>query len=72
MRLVSDSSLCCSTAMCVEIAPKYFALGSDRRVAVLVDTPAPEVLDQIAEATELCPTGAIWLEPTPVDPTDTS
>lgn len=62
MRITSDKTLCCSTAMCMSFAPEYFALDpADRRVMVLKEEPDPADVDDVEDAVDSCPTGALAL-----------
>lgn len=63
MQIITDKRRCCGTAMCVSTAPGYFALDpKDRRVMVLQSVPAPEDLEDVQDAIEVCPTSALRLE----------
>ena len=60
MRIRIDKALCIAAGSCVEIAPRVFQIGEDRKAYVVDPNGADE--DTIFEAAESCPTLAITLE----------
>lgn len=60
LRVSVDQTKCVGSTICIQIAPKVFALNDDRQSTVLNadgDTPA-----RIKEAAEGCPLSAIVIE----------
>lgn len=55
-----DRDLCVGSTMCVNIAPRAFALDDDR-LSHVVD-PHGEPVDTLLEAVEHCPMAAITFE----------
>ena len=60
LRVRVDHVKCVGNAMCTELAPHVFALNDDRQSEVR--NPAGDTLEQILEAAENCPVGAIAVE----------
>lgn len=62
MKVNVDFDMCASTGTCAQIAPEVFEIRSDGYLYVLQEQPPESLHDKVREATEMCPTGAIWLE----------
>ncbi|HUF33782.1 MAG TPA: ferredoxin [Acidimicrobiales bacterium] len=62
MKVVVDFDCCVSTGSCARVAPEVFELRDDGYLYVLQEEPPEALHDQVREAAELCPTGAIKLE----------
>ena len=61
VRAVVDHDLCAGVAQCVQIAPGAFRLGDD---GLAVAAPSgPFTAQEVAEAAESCPMGAIAVLP---------
>jgi ferredoxin len=58
-RIVVDRNLCIGSGVCVSTLPKVFELD-DENISTVVD-PEGATKDEIFEAAEGCPTGAISL-----------
>jgi len=65
MKVNVDYDLCASTGACAHVCPQVFEIGNDGMLHVLQDDPGPELAPAVAEAAELCPTGAIAVEGLP-------
>lgn len=63
MKVNVDFDLCASTGSCVQICPEVFEIRSDGYLYVLQEEPAPALEEKVTEAADMCPTGAISLEP---------
>ena len=63
MKVVVDFDLCASTGSCMQVCPEVFEVRSDGYLYILQEEPAAELADKVNEAAELCPTGAISIEP---------
>lgn len=61
MSVAVDRTRCQGTAFCVQIAPRYFRLGSDGVAVVLQGDVQARDLDDVREAEQICPTQAILL-----------
>lgn len=61
MRVVVDFDLCVSSGSCTRVAPEVFELR-DGYLVVLQEKPPEELRAEVADAEELCPTGAIRIE----------
>lgn len=62
MRVQADRTVCVSAGMCVLTAPAVFDQDEEGgRVVLLAATPPADRRDQVVEATEVCPSGAITL-----------
>jgi ferredoxin len=57
-----DFDICASTGTCAQIAPEVFEVRSDGYLYILQEEPPLALHPAVLEATEMCPTGAIWLE----------
>ena len=60
MRVSVDDGLCAATGQCEMICPEVFEV--DLVSEVKVERPGPALHEQVREAAESCPTGAILLE----------
>jgi ferredoxin len=63
MKVSVDFDLCVSTGSCARVCPEVFELRDDGYLYVLQDSPPDHLAAQVQEAAELCPTGAITVEP---------
>jgi ferredoxin len=66
MKVVVDFDVCASTGTCTNVAKEIFELRADGYLYILndYDTKLPDALTGKAqEAADLCPTGAISIEP---------
>lgn len=62
MRIVVDRDRCCGAGTCVLTVPEVFDQDdADGLVVLRRPDPPAEVADQVREAADLCPTGAIEL-----------
>lgn len=59
MKLSIDNAACVSCGMCAERLPAIFRIDRAARSAVLVRQPMPTEQDDVLEAAEDCPVGAI-------------
>ncbi|WP_315451835.1 ferredoxin [uncultured Selenomonas sp.] len=59
MKLSIDNAACVSCGMCAERLPAVFRIDRAARSAVLVRQPMPTEQDDVLEAAEDCPVGAI-------------
>ena len=59
MKLSIDNAACVSGGMCAERLPAVFRIDRAARSAVLVRQPMPTEQDDVLEAAEDCPVGAI-------------
>ncbi|HVB01869.1 MAG TPA: ferredoxin [Acidimicrobiales bacterium] len=62
MRLVVDGVLCAGHAVCEEVAPDLFEVGSDGIARVLVEVVPTEAFERARLAVLRCPAEAIRLE----------
>jgi ferredoxin len=62
VRVVVDFDACVSTGSCTRVAPEVFELRDDGYLYVLQEQPPEALHEQVREAAELCPTGAITIE----------
>jgi ferredoxin len=62
MKVNVDFDVCASTGACTQVCPEVFEIRSDGYLYVLQEEPGPELSQQVHEAAELCPTGAISVE----------
>lgn len=53
-----DPDVCMGSGSCLFYAPRVFAIDAETNVARVVD-PVGDPLDDVLEAVEACPTGAI-------------
>ena len=63
MRVSVDDRRCIVSGTCADICPEVFQVGGDGLLHVVQEEPAEAVHQQVAEAAELCPTGAIRVDP---------
>lgn len=56
-----DESLCIGDAICVDICPHVFEMGEDNLAHVIDESPDAAPADQVREAADACPTGAITI-----------
>jgi ferredoxin len=63
MKVTVDYDLCVSTGSCARVCPEVFELRDDGFLYVLQESPPEALRDGVEEAAELCPTGAITVEP---------
>ena len=63
MKVNVDFDLCVSTGSCARVCPEVFELRDDGFLYVLQDSPPDALHDQVHEAADLCPTGAISIDP---------
>jgi ferredoxin len=61
MRVVVDSSLCESNALCMDAAPEVFEVRDDDLLYVLVEEPGEELRAKVEQAVRVCPKQAITL-----------
>ena len=59
MKVVVDFDVCASNAVCMGIVPEVFEVRDDGYLYVLDEHPPEELRDQLREAVNGCPTGAI-------------
>ena len=62
MRVVVNSMLCESNAVCVGIAPEVFELRDDDLLYVLDEHPPEALRNAVQDAVRLCPKQAISIE----------
>ena len=62
MKVIVDYDVCASTGSCMQVCPEVFEVRSDGFLYVLQEEPPEELRDQVLQAEELCPTGAITVE----------
>nr|WP_091672609.1 ferredoxin [Micromonospora auratinigra] len=66
MRIRVDRDRCCGSGNCVLTAPDVFDQDDEDGLVLLRGTePAPDALDRVRRAVDLCPAGAISLHPPP-------
>ncbi|MFG2057482.1 ferredoxin [Micromonospora sp. NPDC048930] len=67
VRIRVDRDRCCGSGNCVLTAPEVFDQDDADGLVLLRRTePAPDVLDRVRRAVDLCPSGALRLDaPTP-------
>lgn len=61
--IVADLDLCQGHANCVMIAPKYFSIGDDDKVDVLISSVMEGDESGVRSAVDSCPVSALRLEP---------
>ena len=61
VKVVVDFTTCASNAVCMGIAPEVFEVRDDGFLYVLDEHPPAALHDQVREAANDCPTGAITL-----------
>ena len=62
MKVSVDFDLCASTGACMQVCPEVFEVRSDGYLYILQEEPGPDLADQVRQAADLCPTGAITVE----------
>jgi len=62
MKVVVNFDLCASTGGCAQVAPEVFEVRNDGYLYVLQELPPEHLHAAVADAAEVCPTGAITLE----------
>jgi ferredoxin len=62
VRVIVDYDVCASTGSCMQVCPEVFEVRSDGFLYVLQEEPPEELREQVLQAEELCPTGAITVE----------
>jgi ferredoxin len=60
-RVRVDPGVCQGYAKCNSLLPEVFEIGDDGISRVLVPEVPPELLGQVSEVADWCPTGAISL-----------
>ena len=60
MRVTVDEALCAATGQCEMICPEVFQV--DLVSEVKQENPDPALHDQVREAADACPTGAILVD----------
>src|SRR5579863_5604362 len=61
VKVVVDFDVCSSNAVCMGIAPEVFEVRDDGFLYVLDENPGPELYEQVRQAANGCPTGAITI-----------
>ncbi len=61
MKTCINRELCIGCELCTNLFPNIYEMDGDIAVAIIGDIPA-ELDDEVLEAQEDCPTGAIHLE----------
>jgi ferredoxin len=61
-RVVVDTNLCESNALCMGVAPDVFELGDDDLLYILDERPGDDARALVETAIRLCPKQAISLE----------
>lgn len=59
MKVTVDYDRCISSGTCTDICPEVFEIRADGYLYLLQDEPGEDLRGELAEAAELCPTGAI-------------
>jgi ferredoxin len=62
VKVTVDYDVCASTGSCMQVCPEVFEVRSDGYLYVLQDEPPEELREQVLQAEDLCPTGAITVE----------
>lgn len=62
MQVIVDFDVCASTGSCMQICPEVFEVRSDGYLYILQENPAEDLRSKVADAADLCPTGAITIE----------
>ncbi|GGM24869.1 MULTISPECIES: ferredoxin [Micromonospora] len=63
VRLRVDRDVCCGSGNCVLTAPEVFEQDdTDGLVLLRVAEPAPQSVERVRRAVDLCPAGAIHLD----------
>ncbi len=61
MKTCINRELCIGCELCTNLFPNIYEMDGDKAVAIIGEIPA-ELDDEVLEAQEDCPTGAIHLE----------
>lgn len=61
MKTCINRELCIGCELCTSLFPEIYEMDGDKAVAILEVVP-PELDDEVLEAQEDCPVGAIHLE----------
>lgn len=61
MKTRIDKELCIGCEVCTSLFPDIYEMDGDKAVAIVGEIP-PEMDDEVLEAQEDCPVGAIHLE----------
>jgi ferredoxin len=60
MRVHLDTTLCQNTGLCTGLAPQVFELDEDDgTLTVLTTEPADDLRDEVQDAADACPMGAL-------------
>lgn len=62
MKVNVDLDSCVSSGSCTNVCPEVFELGDDGYLRLLQEEPDETLRASVADAVELCPTGAITVE----------
>ncbi len=62
MKVSVDYDVCASTGACMQVSPAVFEVRSDGYLYVLQEEPSEELREEVEQAADLCPTGAITVE----------
>ena len=62
VKVTVNFDVCASTGACAQVAPKVFEIRNDGYLHIRKEQPGPELYDEVQQAADLCPTGAIMLE----------
>lgn len=62
MRILFDSTRCCSSGMCESFAPDVFEVDDDGALQVLDPSPDESLRGQVEMAVASCPTESLHLE----------
>jgi ferredoxin len=55
-----DRDKCIGSGACVIACPEVFGQDDAGLVVLLDETPAPEIQDQVVDASKACPASVIW------------
>lgn len=55
MKVVIDQDACVGDGICEDTCPEVFELGEDGLANVLIESPPPDLMDDVREAVEQCP-----------------
>jgi ferredoxin len=61
MKVRVDPELCTGCGPCAEICPEVFEMKDDKSVAIVKEVPPP-LEDNVREAVDSCPLGAIIID----------
>jgi ferredoxin len=62
VRIVVDTQVCESNAMCMGVAPEIFDVPDEGPVQVLSEHPSEDMRAEAEEAARVCPVQAITIE----------